>query len=85
LAIADGERILQTAPAHDSARHQVASARLELGEALLAAPDTRREGCREVGTGVATWRELAARGRLPGESASWRAKFEAMLGRCSTE
>lgn len=31
LAIADGERILQTAPNHDAARHQVASARLELG------------------------------------------------------
>jgi tetratricopeptide (TPR) repeat protein len=53
LAIADGERILQTAPAHDSARHQVASARLELGEALPAARGTRREGCREIGTGVA--------------------------------
>jgi hypothetical protein len=85
LAIADGERILQTAPAHDAARHQVASARLELGEALLAAPATHREGCREVSAGLATWRELAARGRLPGESAPWRAKFEAMLASCVTE
>jgi tetratricopeptide (TPR) repeat protein len=82
LAIADGERILQTSPGHDAARHQVASAHLELGEALLAAPATRREGCREISAGLATWRELATRGRLPGESAPWRAKFEALLSRC---
>jgi tetratricopeptide (TPR) repeat protein len=82
LAIAEGERILQAAPGHDAARHQVASARLELGEALLAASDTRREGCREIGAGLTTWRELAERGRLPGESAPWRAKFAALLERC---
>ena len=85
LAMADGERILQTPPAHDAARHQVASARLELGEALIAAPGTRHEGCREISAGLATWRELAARGRWPGESAPWHAKFEAMLAGCATE
>ena len=85
LAIADGERILQTAPANDAARHQVASARLELGEALLSAPATRREGCREIRAGLATWRELAERGRLPGESAPWRAKFETLLAKCPAD
>jgi hypothetical protein len=85
LVIADGERILQRAPAHDAARHQVASARLELGEALLTTPGTRREGCREISAGLATWRELAARGRLPGESAPWRAKFESLRAGCTAE
>jgi hypothetical protein len=85
LAMADGERILQPAPAHDAARHQVASARLELGEALIAAPGTRREGCRKISAGLATGRELAARGRWPCESAPWHAKFEAMLAGCATE
>ena len=85
LAIADGERILKTAPSHDAARHQVASARLELGEALLATRGSRRDGCREIDAGLATWRELAARGGLPGESAPSQAKFEALLADCRTE
>jgi tetratricopeptide (TPR) repeat protein len=85
LAIADGERILKTAPSHDAARHQVASARLELGEALLATHGTRRDGCREIDAGLATWRELAARGGLPGESAPSKAKFEALLADCRSE
>jgi tetratricopeptide (TPR) repeat protein len=84
-AIASGERILQMAPGHDAARHQVASARLELGEALLRTPGTRRDGCREIAAGLTIWEGLAARGRLPGESAPWRRKFEALRAGCTTE
>jgi hypothetical protein len=81
LAIAHGERLLQAAPAHDGARLEVGAARLELGEALLAAQRTQ-EGCREVAAGLAIWRELKQRGRLPGESAPSQPRFEAMLARC---
>jgi hypothetical protein len=52
LAIADGERILQTAPARDAARHQVAFARPELGEGLVAAPARGMRG-REISAGLA--------------------------------
>jgi non-specific serine/threonine protein kinase/serine/threonine-protein kinase len=82
-AIADGEAQLTRVPGHDYSRHQVASARLELGETLYRLNPLDREACGLFKSGLTGWDDLASRGRLPGESARYRPKYEALLARCA--
>jgi tetratricopeptide (TPR) repeat protein len=83
--IADGEKILQTAPAHGFTRHQIASARLELGETLLADDRRSREGCRELAAGLRMWREFKGKGHLPPESSRHMPRFERLSEQCESK
>lgn len=81
-AIAHGEAQVARVPGHDYTRHQVAFARLELGEALYEQNPHDREACDLFRIGLTAWDDLASRGRLPGESAKQRPKYDALLARC---
>jgi hypothetical protein len=81
-AIRTGQHILAIAPQHGFVKHQVASAQLELGEALLAAARVG-EGCHALGAGLTGWRDAAAVRRLPGESAAALPRFERLFAQCT--
>jgi tetratricopeptide (TPR) repeat protein len=81
-AVKDGNELVKQAPTNAFAVNQLAAARIELGETLLKSDRRSREGCDVLGVGLQTWRDLEARGQLPGDAGQRRAELEALGARC---
>ena len=83
-AEADAEAIVKRAPQNGFTLNQLAAIRVELGETMLKANAHSREACATVGAGVLIWRDLDARGQLPGDVVADRATYEALWAKCGS-
>jgi serine/threonine protein kinase len=80
--IAEATAILAVSPGNNYVANELATARLDLGAALVAHPADAEEGCRELRDGLRTWDELAKRAQVPPESSQARSHYESVLAGC---
>ncbi len=81
-AVVEAEAVRKISSGNDYIINQLASIKLELGEALLTSHPQSAEGCRHLDEGLGLWDGLAKRSAVPEESGRHRKRFEVLRAQC---
>jgi eukaryotic-like serine/threonine-protein kinase len=80
--VAAGHRILDADASDAFLANELAALEAEHGGMLLDLSPGDAQACRHLASAVALWASLERQGRLPGENAQVRARYEAKFARC---